>query len=133
MAITEHETISSAISAENYYEKIKKNNPDFKVILGNEIYLCRNGLNASNFNKEFDRYYHFILLAKDAIGHKQIRELSTRAWMRSYKTGRIWRAPTYYQDIVDIIGSNPGHVIGSTACLGGTLAVQLLRYRKEDG
>ena len=129
MAITEHETISSAISAENYYEKIKKNNPDFKVILGNEIYLCRNGLNASNFNKEFDRYYHFILLAKDAIGHKQIRELSTRAWMRSYKTGRIWRAPTYYQDIVDIIGSNPGHVIGSTACLGGTLAVQLLRYR----
>lgn len=116
MAITEHETISSAISAENYYEKIKKNNPDFKVILGNEIYLCRNGLNASNFNKEFDRYYHFILLAKDAIGHKQIRELSTRAWMRSYKTGRIWRAPTYYQDIVDIIGSNPGHVIGSTAC-----------------
>lgn len=36
--------------------------------------------------------------------------------MRSYKTGRIWRAPTYYQDIVDIIGSNPGHVIGSTAC-----------------
>ena len=116
MAITEHETISSAISAENYYEKIKKNNPDFKVILGNEIYLCRNGLNASNFNKEFDRYYHFILLAKDAIGHKQIRELSTRAWMRSYKTGRIWRAPTYYQDIVDIIASNPGHVIGSTAC-----------------
>ena len=131
MAITEHETISSAISAENYYEKIKKNNPDFKVILGNEIYLCRNGLNASNFNKEFDRYYHFILLAKDAIGHKQIRELSTRAWMRSYKTGRIWRAPTYYQDIVDIIGSNPGHVIGSTACLGGTLAVQLLRYRND--
>ena len=52
--------------------------------------------------------------------------------MRSYKTGRIWRAPTYYQDIVDIIGSNPGHVIGSTACLGGTLAVQLLRYRNDE-
>ena len=99
--------------------------------MGNEIYLCRNGLNASNFNKEFDRYYHFILLAKDAIGHKQIRELSTRAWMRSYKTGRIWRAPTYYQDIVDIIGSNPGHVIGSTACFKAGTQVETMHGWKN--
>lgn len=26
------------------------------------------------------------------------------------------RVPTYYQDIIDVIGANPGHVIGSTAC-----------------
>lgn len=39
------------------------------------------------------------------------------------------RAPTYYQDIFDIIGANPGHVIGSTACLGGALATQLLKFR----
>lgn len=37
------------------------------------------------------------------------------------------RVPTYYQDLIDIIGSNPGHVIGSTACLGGALPTQLLR------
>ena len=129
VAITEHETIASAIRAENYYAKIKKDNPDFKVIFGNEIYLCRNGLNASNFNREYDKYYHFILLAKDEIGHKQIREISSRAWMRSYMAKGLRRAPTYYQDIFDIIGANPGHVIGSTACLGGALATQLLKYR----
>lgn len=63
-----------------------------------------------------DKYYHFILLAKDAIGHQQIREISTRAWMRSYMARGMRRVPTYYQDLIDIIGINPGHVIGSTAC-----------------
>lgn len=132
VAITEHETIASAIEAEEYYEKVKSQNSDFKVIRGNEIYLCRNGLNAQNFNKENDNYYHFILLAKDAIGHEQIRELSTRAWMRSYTQRRMTRVPTYYQDLFEIIGTNPGHVIGSTACLGGALGTQLLKYRKSQ-
>lgn len=129
IAITEHESVSNAIKVEKHYNKIKKNNPNFKVILGNEIYLCRDGMNAQNFVREEDRYFHFILLAKDAIGHKQIREISTRAWMRSYMTGKMRRVPTYYQDLLDIIATNPGHVIGSTACLGGFLATKLLQYR----
>lgn len=132
MAITEHDTISSAIKAENYYQKIKKNNPDFKLILGNEIYLCRNGLSKDNFIKGKDKYYHFILLAKDAIGHEQIRELSTKAWLRSYTQRKIVRVPTYYSDIIEIIGKNPGHVIGSSACLGGSLPTQLLRYKDNN-
>ena len=132
LAITEHETVSSAIRAEKYYNKIKKTNPDFKMILGNEIYLCRNGLNAQNFNRENDRYYHFILLAKDAIGHEQIREISTRAWSHSYMARGMMRVPTYYQDLYDVIGNNPGHVIGSTACLGGALPTQLLKYRANN-
>ena len=39
------------------------------------------------------------------------------------------RVPTYYQDLFDIIAENRGHVIGTTACLGGALPTQLLRYR----
>lgn len=131
LAITEHETISSAIKAEKAYNKVKKDHPDFKIILGNEIYLCRNGLNAQNFNRENDRYYHFILLAKDAIGHEQIREISTRAWSHSYVSRGMMRVPTYYQDLYEVIERNPGHVIGSTACLGGALPTQLLKYRKN--
>ena len=59
-------------------------------------------------------------------------EISTRAWRRSYMARGMRRVPTYYQDLFDIIGSNPGHVIGSTACLGGALPTQLLRYRDTD-
>ena len=132
VAITEHDTIASAIRAEKYYNKIKEKNPNFKLIRGNEIYLVRNGLNSDNFKKETDRYFHFILLAKDLEGHRQIREVSSRAWMRSYMARRMRRVPTYYQDLIDIIGKNPGHVIGCTACLGGCLPTQLLR-NKEAG
>jgi len=129
VAITEHDTIASHIRAEKYYNKIKKNNPNFKLIRGNEIYLVRNGLNNQNYKKETDRYFHFILLAKDLEGHKQIREVSSRAWMKSYVTRGMRRVPTYYQDLIDIIGANPGHVIGCTACLGGCLPTQLIRNR----
>ena len=131
IAITEHETVSNAIKIEKYYNKIKEKHPDFKVIRGNEIYLCRDGLTKDNFIKGQDKFYHFILLALDAIGHEQIRELSTRAWMRSWKTGKMARRPTYYQDLIDIIGANPGHVVGATACLGGFLDNKLLQYNEN--
>ena len=95
--------------------------------MGNEIYLCRNGLNNETFQTG-DKYYHFILLAKDAIGHQQIRELSTRAWSRSYYAKKMCRVPTYYSDLEDIVAANPGHLIASTACLGGYLGTKLLEY-----
>lgn len=127
IAITDHESISSWVKIEKIIKKLKDKHPDFKVIRGNEIYLCRNGLNAQNYNKDTDRYWHFILLAKDLEGAKQIMEISTRAWQRSYMARGMRRVPTYYQDLIDIVGANPGHVIGSTACLGGVLPSQILR------
>lgn len=129
LAITDHETIASAVRVEKIYNKIKEKEIPLKIIMGNEIYLCRDGLNGQNFILGEDKYYHFILLARDQEGFRQICELSTRAWMRSYMGRGLRRVPTYYQDIVDIIGKNPGHVIGSTACLGGMLATQLLKFR----
>lgn len=122
-ALTDHESIAGWMKIEAEMAK----HPNLKVIRGNEIYLCRNGLNADNFNKEKDRYYHFILLAKDLVGAKQLFEISTRAWKRSYVTRGMRRVPTYYQDLFDVIAANPGHVIGSTACLGGALPTQILR------
>ena len=132
VAITDHDSISNAVKVEKYYKKVKEKNPNFKVIFGNEIYLCRNGLNANNFNREVDSYYHFILLALDAEGHKQIREISTRAWHRSYMARGMRRVPTYYQDLFDIIKTNRGHVVGSTACLGGALPTQILKFKETN-
>ena len=141
VAITDHESVSSYIKALNYFDSLQKKalkvlenkeSPqelvewatrvkNFKLALGNEIYLCRDGLNAKNYEKGKDKYFHFILIAKDKVGNDQIRLLSSRAWSRSFYQF-IERVPTYYSDIEEIIGSNPGHVIASTACLGGQLA-----------
>lgn len=113
-----------------YYGKVKEAHPDFKVVLGNEIYLTRNGLTRQNFQRGVDRYYHFILIAKDEIGHRQIREISTRAWSHSYMAYGMRRVPTYYQDLTDVIGDEKGHLFATTSCLGGTLGSQLLIYSK---
>lgn len=132
VAITDHETISSYIKAEKYYKKIKEQHPDFKLIRGNEIYLTRNGLTAKNYDRTRDRYFHFILLAKDLEGYKQICQLSTRAWERSYMSRRQRRRPTYYQDLKDIVKPNQGHLIASSACLGSQLDRFLIQYMGTD-
>ena len=101
--------------------------PDFKVILGNEIYLVdEQEMKSQMENKERVHFYHFIMNALDEVGHRQLRELSTRAWMRMFSWRGIERKPTYYEDIEEIIGSNPGHVIVSTACLGGYVGKHIL-------
>lgn len=132
VAITDHEAVCNSVRAQKYYRKIKETHPDFKMVLGNEIYLCRNGLTKDNYVSGQDRFWHFILLAKDLEGHQQIREISTRAWLRSWKAGKMKRRPTYYQDLIDVIDKNKGHVIGTTACLGGYLPQLILAERFEE-
>ena len=129
VAMTDHDCLSGHLKALKYYRKIKKDHPDFKLILGNEIYLCRDGLNAETFTTG-DKYWHFILLAKDEEGHKQLRELSTRAWLRSYMARGMRRVPTYYSDLIEVVDNNKGHLIASSACLGGWLASQCLELTK---
>lgn len=135
LAITDHEALCGHIKARDFIESKRKSNneelakkwKDFKLILGNEIYLCRNGLTEETYTPNKDKFYHFILLAKDEIGHQQLQELSSRAWERSWMKF-IRRRPTYYSDIEEIVGENQGHIIASTACIGGFLGTTILRY-----
>ena len=128
IAITDHETISTAINCQKVEKSIRQEFPNFKIIRGNEIYLCRNGLNKENYVRGEDKFFHWVLLAKDEIGHRQIREISTKAWGRCFMQGKMLRVPTYYQDLIDVIGENKGHVIMSTACLGSYPSQMLLKY-----
>ena len=132
LAYTEHDTLSGYVKIERLYKSIKEQHPDFKIIRGNEIYLCRNGLNNENFNREKDRYFHFILLCKDLEGYHQLCELSTRAYERSYIAGRQRRVPTYYQDLMEVVKPNNGHLIASSACLGSFYDNCLLKYRETN-
>ena len=132
IATTEHDFTGQYIKFQEAIQKVKEKNPNFKGILGNEIYLVRNGLNKDNFKAGIDKYYHFILLAKDREGAKQIQEISTKAWLRSYMARGMRRVPTYYQDLYEIIENNKGHIIGSTACLGSAIDTQLLKYRDSN-
>ena len=119
IAITDHECISSHVQVLKYVEKIKENNPDFTVALGNEIYLV-------DERTPKQKHYHFILIAKDALGHKAIRELSSQAWFYSYKNGKIEWPSTLKSELKQIIEKYKGHVIATSACLGGELSANAL-------
>lgn len=131
LAITEHECITSSIEVIEFYEshKDKEGWEDFKILLGNEIYLCPEYVNAENKSSNF--FPHFLLVALNSKGHQQIRELSTIAWKQSFKQV-MTRVPTYYSDLIDVIGKEKGNVVGSTACLGGSIPKQLLKYKDSS-
>ena len=135
VAITDHEALSCAVELLHIRDKIKKDNPDFKIIFGNEIYLVNeedmNGyLNWFKSGMEQPKpnfhFYHFILWAKDATGFQQLKELSSRAWGRSFMFRGQRRCPTFYTDIEDIVSKNKGHIMCATACLGSELAAATL-------
>lgn len=128
LAITDHEVLSGHIDALDYGDKIKKDHPDFKIILGNEIYLIK----KEEYKLPETKFWHFILLAKDLKGYMQIRELSSRAWDRMYVGKGQKRTPTFYEDFEEVIGSDKGHIIMSTACLGSYLNDCFKRKNKDD-
>ena len=98
-----------------YAKEIKKKNPDFIIVLGNEVYLVDKRENGI-------KYYHFILTAKDALGHKALRELSSIAWYNSYVDRGMERVPITKEELRKIMSKYKGHVVASTACMGGELS-----------
>ena len=127
LAITNHECISSYVKCLNYYNKMTKNRP-FTLGLGNECYLITEdeyNNNRDGLSEHKTPYYHFILMALDTEGYHQICQISTKAWQRGFMKG-VWRRPTLYNDLIEIIKSNQGHVIASSACLGSRIDHLLL-------
>lgn len=136
LALTDHDCLSGTIKALDIYRnKIKtewtKLHPDeefigypsaikelnFKVALGNEIYLSEEGLNEAQMDGAHPaHFWHLILIAKDAEGFHQLRQLSSAAWKRTWFRG-ILRTPTYPSDLFEFVKG--GHLICSSACLGG--------------
>ena len=129
ICFTEHESITSSLDALKYYDSHKdlEGWEDFKVVLGNEIYLCTEDVTAENkFN---NRYPHFILVALNANGHKGVRELSTKAWIKNSFMHVMMRVPTYYSDLEEMMRDYKGDIIGSSSCLGGALPHRLLQFQ----
>lgn len=121
MSVTDHEGISGFVEMEQAVDKMNIDRP-FQHIFGNEIYMLSEKENALHeVEGQKPTYWHFLLNCLDEKGVHQLYELSSRAWLRSYMFRGLRRRPTFYSDIEEIIGKEPGHVVGSSACLGGYL------------
>lgn len=115
ISITDHECLSNLPAASFYGEKIREEHPNFKVALGNEIYLC-------DTRDMGQKYYHFILIAKNAAGWRALRELSSRAWLNSYWDRSMERVVTLKSNLEEIVSKYPNSLVATTACLGGELS-----------
>ena len=126
IAITDHESLGAHVIIDKYAQQIKEKYPDFKIVKGNEIYL-------TDTRDKGQHYWHFILLAKDKIGHKMLRELSSTAWINSYYDRGMERVPTLKSELEEVIKRyGQGHLIASSACLGSELDYCILEMDKAE-
>lgn len=123
IAITDHEALCGHMEINQYAKKLQETNPGFTIALGNEIYLTDTRDNGQ-------KYYHFILIAKDQLGYRAIKELSSIAWYNCYTDRGIERVPLLKSELSEIMKKYKGHVIATTACLGGELSSCLLEIEQ---
>lgn len=118
IALTDHEALCGAVEWLQNEQDLKSKGQiplNFKCALGNEIYLVDQRVMKQS-------YYHYLLIAKDTIGFRQLCELSSKSWYHSYFDRGLERVPTLKQELEEIVLRNPGHLIASTACLGSFTA-----------
>lgn len=120
IAITDHECIASHVIVNKIAKKFHEAGENFVIGLGNEIYL-------TDTRESGQKYYHFILIAKNATGHQMIRELSSTAWFHSYSDRGMERVPTLKSELQAVIEKyGRGNLIATTACMGGELSTNAL-------
>lgn len=123
---TDHESLGAHVTFDKLRSYAKEKDENFKIGLGNEIYLVNERVSKQ-------KYFHFILIAKDFQGYKALRELSSIAWQNSYFDRGLERVPTLKTDIEYIINKyGKGHLIASSACLGSELDFCILEMCKAE-
>ena len=125
IAITDHECLSAHMEVNQYAKKIKEKYPDFLIALGNEIYLV-------NKREPGQKYFHFLLIAKDALGHKALRELSSIAWYNSFVDRGMERVPVTKEELAAVVTKYKGHLVATTACMGGELSTNALGMAEAE-
>ena len=124
VAITDHEILSSHVEAIQHFKK-KYLDRDFKLILGNEIYLTEDRSMGS-------KYPHFLLMAKNAEGHRALRELSSMAWSQSYFDRGMERVPVTKAELLKVCKKYPDTLIATSACIGGELSQYILKLDRAE-
>ncbi len=105
-AVTEHSNQYSWV----YFDKLKKDYPDIKIIYGVELYECFD-ITVQDKNS---KYFHLIALAKNEKGRKALNSIITKSNLEGF----------YYKPRVQISDIAPfaDNLIISSACLASKLA-----------
>ena len=134
LAITDHEALSAHVKAIQTVRELKekgKIGKNFKLILGNEIYLVDSIEEVrDNYQSGVTKFPHYLLLAKNKEGHEALRILSSKAWENSFYTGKMERVPTAKANLETVVKQFPNTLIATTACLGSESSIYILEADK---
>ncbi|MCD6167266.1 DNA polymerase III subunit alpha [bacterium] len=114
LALTDHGNMFGAIE---FYTKAQSAN--IKPIIGVEVYIApQSRLNKSG-QKGKDTSYHFLLLAKDFTGYKNLLKLVTIGYLEGF----------YYKPRIDreVLKQFHEGLIGLTACIHGEIPTKIIQ------
>lgn len=127
VALTDHECLSGAVEFLHAEKELKEKGvipSDFKCAIGNEIYL-------TDTREKSQKYYHFILIAKDEVGFRQLCKLSSQSWYYAYRDRGMERVPTLKSELRKVVNENKGHLIASSSCFVKGTQVKTKTGRKN--
>jgi DNA polymerase-3 subunit alpha len=120
LAITDHGNLHAAWE---FQEKARKKG--LKPILGMEAYVAPGDRRArARPSPGAKPYYHLVLLARDAVGYRNLVKLSSLAYTEGF----------YVKPRVDreLLVEHGEGIIVSSACMAGEVATHLLEGRYEE-
>ena len=127
IAITDHGVVQAYPAAAEALKKVRKDNPDFKVIYGVEAYFVddiKNDLSKLNSKQIGKLRYHQIILVKDLIGLKNLYKLVSFAHLNDFH-GRPCTLRSKLEK------HREGLIIGS-ACEQGELYQAIIDNKPEE-
>ena len=118
VAITDHGSMFGVV---DFYKKALKNN--IKPIIGCEVYIAPDSRFNREYQKDDDKNYHLILLAKDNEGLKNLQYLVSAGFLEGF----------YYKPRIDkeILEKHSKGIIALSACLAGELPKLIRRDEFE--
>ncbi len=119
LALTDHGNLFGAIE---FYKECRKAN--VKPIIGCEVYLAPGSRLDRKANNAKEAATHFLLLAKDEEGYRNLVKLVSSAHLEGQ----------YYKPRIDkeILAQLSKGLIGTSACLAGEVARHIMAGRPKD-
>lgn len=118
LAITDHGNIYAAVE---FYKKAKEKG--IKPIIGCEMYMAYEKMADKRPNID-DTRHHFVLLAKNEKGYKNLVKLITKAHLEGF----------YYKPRIDdeLLAKHSEGLIGLSACLAGKIPKLILAKKMDE-
>ena len=122
LALTDHGVMYGAIELLKLCAKA-----GIKPIIGNEMYVINGSLDDPNPPKK-ERRYHLVVLAKNAVGYRNLVKLTSLSHLRGMRGRGIFARACIDKQL---LRQHSEGLIVATACLGGEIPQAILRGRPE--